>query len=49
MGGLAFGRILSLVLDGMPSPIFLWGTFGELVLAVFAFYQLKKWGRSEKY
>jgi hypothetical protein len=49
MGGLALGRILSLVLDGMPSPIFLWGTFGELVLAVFAFYQLKKWGRSEKY
>jgi Domain of unknown function (DUF4345) len=44
MGGLALGRILSLVLDGIPSPIFLWGTLGELVLAVFAFYQLRKWG-----
>jgi Domain of unknown function (DUF4345) len=44
MGGLALGRILSLVLDGMPSPLFLWGTLGEMVLAVFAFYQLKKWG-----
>jgi hypothetical protein len=43
MGGLAIGRILSLVLDGMPSPIFLWGTLGEMVLAVFAFYQLRKW------
>jgi Domain of unknown function (DUF4345) len=44
MGGLSLGRILSLVLDGTPSPIFLWGTLGEMVLAVFAFYQLKKWG-----
>jgi Domain of unknown function (DUF4345) len=44
MGGLALGRILSLVLDGIPSPIFLWGTLGEMVLAVFAFYQLSKWG-----
>jgi Domain of unknown function (DUF4345) len=44
MCGLSLGRILSLVLDGIPSPIFLWGTLGETVLAVFAFYQLKKWG-----
>jgi Domain of unknown function (DUF4345) len=49
MGGLALGRILSLVLDGMPSPIFLWGTLGETVLAVFAFYQLRKWGERGKY
>jgi hypothetical protein len=49
MGGLALGRILSLVLDGIPSPIFLWGTLGEMVLAVFAFYQLKKWEKSGKY
>jgi hypothetical protein len=48
MGGLALGRILSLVLDGMPSPIFLWGTLGEMVLAVFAFYQLWKWGEKGK-
>jgi Domain of unknown function (DUF4345) len=49
MGGLALGRILSLVLDGMPSPIFLWGTLGEMVLAVFAFYQLRKWEGRGKY
>jgi hypothetical protein len=49
MGGLALGRILSLVLDGMSSPIFLWGTLGEMVLAVFAFSQLRKWGKSGKY
>jgi Domain of unknown function (DUF4345) len=49
MGGLALGRILSLVLDGMPSPIFLWGTLGEMVLAVFAFYQLEKWEKRGKY
>jgi hypothetical protein len=49
MGGLALGRILSLVLDGIPSPIFLWGTLGEMVLAVFAFYQLKKWEERGKY
>jgi Domain of unknown function (DUF4345) len=42
MGGLAFGRLLSLILDDFPSPIFLWGMLGEAVLAVFAFYQLKK-------
>lgn len=49
MGGLACGRILSLVLDGVPSPIFLFGTLGEMVLAIFAFYQLKKWGERAKY
>ena len=49
MGGLSVGRILSLVLDGMPSPIFLWGILGEMVLAIFAFYQLKKWGGVVKY
>jgi Domain of unknown function (DUF4345) len=49
MGGLALGRILSLVLDGIPSPIFLWGTLGEMVLAVFAFYQLRKWEGRGKY
>jgi Domain of unknown function (DUF4345) len=49
MGGLSLGRILSLVLDGIPSPIFLWGTLGEMVLAVFAFYQLRKWEERWKY
>jgi hypothetical protein len=42
MGGLGLGRLLSLLLDGMPSALFLWGTFAELGLASYAFYQLKK-------
>lgn len=42
MGGLAFGRIISLVNDGMPSMIFVIGTFGELVLGFYGWYQLKK-------
>lgn len=42
MGGLAFGRIISLMIDGVPSMAFAIGTLGELVLAVFAYYQLKK-------
>jgi Domain of unknown function (DUF4345) len=43
MGGLALGRILSLILDGVPSLILLLGIVGESVLALFAFYQLKKY------
>ena len=41
MGGLAFGRITSLLLDGFPSAVFLIGTLGELVLAIFGMVQLK--------
>lgn len=41
MGGLAFGRIISLFLDGFPSPVFLMGTAGELVLAIFGIAQLQ--------
>lgn len=42
MFGLAFGRITSLVLDGMPSTIFVLGTLGELVLGFYSFYWYKK-------
>ena len=42
MLGLACGRIVSLLLDGMPSLVFFVGTIGELILALYAFYQLKK-------
>lgn len=41
MFGLAFGRIISLLFDGMPSTIFLLGTLGELILGFYAFYQFK--------
>jgi len=42
MLGLACGRIVSLLVDGMPSIVFFVGTIGELILALYAFYQLKK-------
>jgi len=42
MLGLACGRIVSLLLDGMPSLVFFVGTIDELILALYAFYQLKK-------
>ncbi|MGL2992661.1 DUF4345 domain-containing protein [Flavobacterium sp. TSSA_36] len=40
MLGLAFGRLVSMFLDGLPSVVFLLGTVGELVLGVYAYYQL---------
>ena len=42
MLGLACGRIVSLLVDGIPSIVFFVGTIGELILALYAFYQLKK-------
>lgn len=41
MAGLAFGRLISLLLDGFPSAVFLIGTAGELVLAIFGMIQLQ--------
>ena len=41
MFGLGFGRIVSLLLDGIPSIIFVFGTFGELILGFYALFQLK--------
>ena len=45
MTGLGFGRTISMIVDGMPSAIFVIGTFGELVLAVFAFSNLRKFDK----
>ncbi|WP_298221166.1 DUF4345 domain-containing protein [Flavobacterium sp.] len=42
MLGLALGRIVSLVLDGVPSTLFCIGIFGELVLGIFGWYQFKR-------
>lgn len=41
MFGLGFGRIISVILDGFPSNIFVIGTIGELVLGFYALYQFK--------
>ena len=41
MFGLAFGRMVSLLLDGIPTTIFLLGTMGEITLGCYALYQFK--------
>lgn len=43
MGSLSAGRLLSLILDGKPSFILIFGFFGELILSIFALHQLKKY------
>lgn len=42
MLGLACGRIVSLIFDGIPSIVFFVGTIGELILALYGVYQLNK-------
>lgn len=42
MLGLASGRLIGFVIDGMPSAVLLLGTLGELIIAVYAYRQLKK-------
>lgn len=41
MLGLGFGRIISLITDGVPSTIFVIGTLGEFVLGFYSFMQLQ--------
>ena len=40
MFGLAMGRIVSIVIDGPPGYIYLFGTFGELLIGVYGFWML---------
>lgn len=42
MLGLAFGRVLSLLLDGIPTFGFLFGTFAELFLGCYGLWVLSK-------
>ncbi len=42
MLGLAFGRLVSFATDGIPSSLLFVGFFGEVVLAWYGMYQLKK-------
>ena len=46
MIGLVSGRMLSMVLEGIPSPAFSYGIIGELILAIFALYQYRKYKNS---
>lgn len=41
MGGLAFGRMVSIIIDGLPSVAFLVGTVVELVLMLWGINNLK--------
>jgi hypothetical protein len=45
MGGLVFGRLISLILDGMPSYIFLIGLCLETFLAIWGIFNLKKYNQ----
>jgi Domain of unknown function (DUF4345) len=38
MFGLAFGRIISMISDGIPSKLLMLGVFGELVLGIYGVY-----------
>jgi len=40
MLGLGFGRVLSIVIDGIPTFGYLFGTIGELVLGFYGFWVL---------
>lgn len=44
MGGLAFGRLVSLAIDGVPGIYFLIGFIVELSLAIWGIKNLKKYG-----
>ena len=47
MGGLASGRLISFVVDGVPSPILVVGFGLEVVLAMWGLINLKKYGKSQ--
>ncbi|WP_111683243.1 DUF4345 domain-containing protein [Winogradskyella tangerina] len=40
MLALSFGRILSIIIDGLPSEAYIYGTFGELVLGSYGVWLL---------
>jgi hypothetical protein len=48
MGGLAVGRVISLLADGIPSAIFLWGLAAELILACWGVFNLKSYSSGAK-
>lgn len=46
MGGLAFGRLLSLILDGLPSYYFLVGLLLEVIFAIWGVINLRKYTKN---
>lgn len=45
MLGLGFGRVLSLVLDGIPTIPFVFGAIGELTLGLYGVWVLNKYNK----
>lgn len=43
MGGLAFGRLISLLVDGLPAELLLLGLIGEIGLAIWGIINLKRY------
>jgi hypothetical protein len=43
MLGLGFGRVLSLIIDGIPTFVYVLGTIGELVLGFYGFWLLTRY------
>jgi len=46
MFGLAFGRMISIFFDGIPSTLFILGTIGEVLLGIYALLQYRKFNDS---
>ena len=42
MFGLAFGRIISMIVDGVPSPLFVFGTIGEITLGAYGLWTIRQ-------
>ena len=42
MLGLGLGRLVSIIMDGIPSTAYLFGLFGELILGIYGFYVLQR-------
>lgn len=40
MFGLAFGRLLSLIIDGVPTSAYVYGTLGEFILGFYGIWVL---------
>ncbi len=49
MGGLGLGRLLSFMLDGIPSGIFIAGFFLEVFFAFWGLINLKKYNQSDNH
>lgn len=43
MLSLAFGRTLSMILDGIPTNGYVFGVIAEFILGIYSIYQLKKY------